>query len=277
MFDFLLYPAKSKARQQHYLKCQERLLRLFANDAEPHSDSLPGNVHSWSQKEFPGYKKNDVYFLKSGASSQRCQKSGLCYMHAPAMVQHCAVSKVVHPKPAPMLDLVKQIRNDFTSKQLEEHIFHNEGGDSASFLQSILIPGSEVLGAGIDQVPQYFANYGPALVSRFQVHPDFLETKVHHHNGAPTGSSVGMHAMMLAGHRLDAGGKLVLLLQNWWADKQFVEIDEEYFRKCFGLLHFVTTPQPFIPSSFSFDYARFHECELIDKAEGHCHEWIYGT
>jgi len=50
------------------------------------------------------------------------------------------------------------------------------------------------------------------------------------------------HSMVLIGIRKDKG-KTHFLLQNCWSKKQFVEVDEEYFKKCNGVLHYVETPQ----------------------------------
>lgn len=49
--------------------------------------------------------------------------------------------------------------------------------------------------------------------------------------------------MSLVGVR-DAERGREFMLQNWWADKQFVVVDEEYLRAC-GVqrVWFVTTPQ----------------------------------
>jgi hypothetical protein len=44
-----------------------------------------------------------------------------------------------------MLDLVKYIRDHFTAKQLEQHLFHDAGGDSICFLRSILQEGTELV------------------------------------------------------------------------------------------------------------------------------------
>jgi len=187
-------------------------------------------------------------------------------MHAPAMVQHYALSK--HQSPAPMLDLVKLINSHFTCEQLEHHILDDQGGDSLSFLQSILAPGSVTATVSTPEVPRYFDLYGPALVSRFQVFDDFNDTTRHRHYGAPSSTFVGLHAMTLVGYKY-TNGSLVFLLQNWWVHKQFVEVDEAYLEKSRALITFVKTPQDCIPSKFEFDYAKFHECELIfDKAEG---------
>lgn len=87
-------------------------------------------------------------------------------------------------------------------------------------------------GMGLEKASAALQQFGPALVARFKVHEDFLHHKVHHHHGQPRGSVKGLHAMALVGSRIGDDGKLYLLLQHWWPDKQFVEVDAEYFEAC---------------------------------------------
>ena len=64
--------------------------------------------------------------------------------------------------------------------------------------------------------------------------------------------------MLVVGNRVDRCGATRLLLQNWWREKQFVEVDEAYYESCKGSLAlYVTTPQPHIPSSFDTTNAVF--------------------
>lgn len=117
-------------------------------------------------------------------------------MHGPAMVQHYALQ--FNGTAQPMLDLVKYIRDHFTAKQLEQHLFHISGGDSICFLRSILQEGTELLSSGeLDTIPDKFALYGPALVSRFEVRSDFYDDQdCHFHFGQPTGEVKGTYTYL---------------------------------------------------------------------------------
>jgi len=266
--------AKDPVTVKHYEGAQARLLRLGI-DGETHSSELPPNVQRWDSGKFPGYKESDVVFMRNpGSLAQRAQKSGLCYMQAPATVQHYAL--VHNGKPPKMLDLVKFVRTHFDAEKLEKHVFEDKGGDSISFLQGILEPNSQLAATNdMDRVPDYINKYGAGLISRFQVHEDFNDSNLSHHHGTPVGKKLGPHAMAVVGHRVTEDGQKMFLCQNWWSRKQFVEVDGEYLKKCGAVLNFVETPQSEIPKSFSSDNFFYHECEMLDKGEaywGEC-EW----
>lgn len=48
-----------------YSQARERLLRLFASEAEIHSDILPVGLHEWSDHEFPGYNREHIFDRRS--------------------------------------------------------------------------------------------------------------------------------------------------------------------------------------------------------------------
>ncbi len=100
----------------------------------------------------------------------------------------------------------------------------------------------------------------------------FRNQTKHHHRGKPVGALIGLHAMALVGYRKDEDGRRYFLLQNWWKQKQFVEVDEEYLRECEAQLHFVQTDQCEIPPNFAKSYGVYYELEALDKEEGHCFE-----
>jgi len=268
---------KSDKEKNKYAQIRCRLANLVSVQEEVHSDHVAEGVHQYSDREFPGYDKNNVFFLKHpDALCQRYQKSGLCYMHGPATVQHYALT--VNGHEAPMIDLLKFVRDQFTPEQLEKHVFANEGGDSHQFLKSILQPNSALesnfgLVSG-EALATLFDKHGPGLVSQFKVYDCFHKrSSVHKHYGKPEGNYVGLHAMTLVGHRKDEKkGLYFFLLQNWWKGKQFVEVDEVYLRECEAQFHFVATVQTEIPQPFASSYGKFYELELLDKAEGHAFE-----
>jgi hypothetical protein len=95
---------------------------------------------------------------------------------------------------------------------------------------------------------------------RYAVRPDFAEPKKKkkHVGDLPLAAPViDQHAMLVVGARRDSSGT-VLLLQNWWREKQFVEVGEKYFKSCVGShARYVVTPQPSIPASFDTTNAVF--------------------
>lgn len=202
---------------------------------------------------------------------QRFHTSSFCYMHAPATAFAYNIRLTLgegDSKPT-MINLADIIRNHFTAKQLETHVFADEGGSSLKFLRTLLAAGSLVESTGTERYQEWLQLHGPALVANFEVYPDFLNQRVHKHYGSPpTGSSPrGQHAMVLVGARVDESGRRLFLLQNWWKEKQFVEVDEEYLKRCGAVVHFITTPQSSVPSNFAADAGHWFETEMLDKPE----------
>jgi len=256
--------------RQFYTQAQSRLLHLFDVSATSKA-TVPSDVHQFTHKEFPGYDINNVFFLKHPNSAvQRLQLSGLCYMHAPAVVQHY---KVANNHNVSMLDLKEFVKNNYTAEQLEQHIFNNQGGDSKGFLLSILQSNSIIISSDIATHVANYANYGVALVSQFRVHDDFDNVNIRHHYGSPYGNYIGLHAIALVGHR-NSNGKQYYLLQNWWKEKQFVEVDDEYLERSLAYVNYIKTPQTGIPTTFPQLVGKFFELEAIDKPEGMCHEMV---
>ena len=74
--------------------------------------------------------------------------------------------------------------------------------------------------------------------------------------------------LVIGSHTDNSTGKRWYLLQNWWKQKQFVQVDEEYLKASEATVYFVETPQQGIPSDFPTTYARYVENEnCIDKSE----------
>jgi len=254
--------------QEHYVGIRSRLLHLCLTE-EKHSTNIPPDVHRFTSTEFPGYKKSDIIFAEDPELLvQRHQLSGLCYMHAPAVVQYYAVSKTLGKPYGEMIDLLNVIRKTFPRSELEAHIFNDQGGDSQIFLKKILEVDSVLIPASYDpdSIIDSFQKYGVGLVSRFQVRDDFYDMSIHHHHYAKLKGKVhGYHSMALVGFRIDQG-TYYYLLQNWWKDKQFVEVRHDYLKASGAVLFFIETPQNFIPKVFPTHYGKFFE--TLDKPEG---------
>jgi hypothetical protein len=87
-----------------------------------------------------------------------------------------------------------------------------------------------------------------------------LESGKRHFYIAPTGKTIGFHAMVLVGHRYEkCKNKLYFLLQNWWKNKQFIEVDEDYLEISGANITFIKTPQFSIPDQFAKNFGRYYE------------------
>ena len=93
---------------------------------------------------------------------------------------------------------------------------------------------------------QNLVNYGVGFVHRFDVEPAFQAlgvTSFFSRTANPT-DVIELHSMLLVGVRYDAQrGEFVMLLQNWWESKEFVEVGQAYWKACHAQLLFVRAPQ----------------------------------
>lgn len=261
--------------QTVFMKAQGRALRLAAAQSDVHNDQIPPEVHQFSHEEFPGYPS--VSMIDNPRSRvQRHQQSGLCHMHAGTVMQYyvnCHWARRANSNADcshGMLDMTKDILTRFDARRLYKHVFDDEGGNSVKYMLSILHPGSQLMIAPeFDQLASYLHEYGPALVSNFNVHEDFMNGNGRrHYRGVPSGPVIGSHAMVLIGTRqCNDTGSMMFLLQNWWLDKQFVEVDEIYLKRSEASIHFVTTPQESVPETFGTLTGHWFETDQLDKPD----------
>jgi hypothetical protein len=258
--------------------CRARLDGLLQPNGDKTFAAAP---HGWqtfagAMKTLPKWSQPGAFVFhrdKKVSLVQRCQLSGLCYIHAPEVVQHYLVA-MNDPKVG-MIDMARMIRQTFPPVQLRRHIFDDAGGASRDMLEHILAPGSVIFASCSTFYANDLKQYGPGLVTGFKVHPDFYATDAkkvkHSHSGTPTGSVVGCHAMALIGARTDKKQQW-FLLQNWWKRKQFVEVSETYLKACNALVYFVKTPQMKIPTKFPKQPRLFAENDNLDKPDHLPHE-----
>jgi hypothetical protein len=207
-------------------------------------------------------------------SVQRGQLHGLCYMHAGIVAHYYALwhyslkNGVKTATPHAMVDMRKHIRERFDTKALHRHVFDDKGGDSRTYLRSLLLHCSILVCCRPEVYGVYLQTYGPALVSGFYVHDDFSSNhSVHHHYGSVTGEYIGMHAMVLVGARMDVTHGWCFLLQNWWNNKQFVEVDEQHLESSGAMVQFIKTPQDSMNTHLFTVEGRWCECDMLDKPE----------
>lgn len=272
IFSFLRDPPQAGPASGFYEAARQRLLKLISEE-KIHSNSTPPGLHAWSTTEFPGYNPSDVFFLKHPNSlNQGLQLTDLCYMYPPALIQHYSL---VHThNSAPVIDLVNFIRNNFSTAELEHHIFDDTGTYSVEFLRSILQPNSSLIAKMPIDIPDALTTYGPGLVSHFSVHQDFFNSSAHSHYGRNSGELIGVQAMALVGYRKNEN-TLYFLLQNCWKFKQFVEVDISYLLDSGASIWFIETPQTAIPKDIPVNYAKYFELGWVDKSERTPHQKIH--
>ena len=215
---------------------------------------------------------------KEGVLVVRVQNSGLCYMHAPAALQHYVVTMNSGGTHHEMLNVAKFMKQYFTARQLFKHIVHCEGGHSVGFMQQIMqlddediesfyIPKHDGLltatAAGIHDALQ---EYGVGLVSGFNVDATFHESELASFVTEKYNSKKkkGKHAMVLVGSRKD-GDQHIFLLQNWWRTRQLIEVSGEYLAQTGAQVVFVKKSVDQIPDEFPKNVASYMETEDLGE------------
>jgi hypothetical protein len=255
-FDRLLNPDTPAMAQ-----AKERLTRIVTTgETSPQRSTLERNsfFEEFIQRHPEWAASKDVFVIfrdhpklkgKPHAHVERYQLSGLCYMHAPVVMQHYLLAMNTKEQ-TPMLDMIKYIRQHMSPENLYAHIWEDKGSSSYHFLMGILA--EHPLPAEIKTVPvdallsvnlaQCLMRFGPGLVSFFKVTPAFFEVDNWSHTGPVTEDHRGYHAMLLVGHR-EHNGESRFLLQNWWRSKPYVEVDLANLESSGCSILFVKKPQ----------------------------------
>jgi hypothetical protein len=114
---------------------------------------------------------------KPHAYVERVQMSGLCYMHAPVVMQHYLVAMSSVDK-VPMLDIAKYMKRYMPVSSLSRHILEDFGGQSFEFLENILIQNPRPVFVDCDlanpqSICKLMRKFGPGLLSHFMVSDEF--------------------------------------------------------------------------------------------------------
>ena len=152
-----------------------------------------------------------------------------------------------------MINAGKFIAEEFTPGQILDHLTKEEGGPSQRFAKQIMglraseleifLPTTEVLAATLKK-------YGVGLVSYMLADSNFNDgTDKCSYLDDNCKDDGGGHAMVVVGHRTHAG-RHIFLLQNWWRNKQLIEVSAEYMAKSQAQVHFVTKKLEHIPKTF---------------------------
>jgi len=246
-----------------------RLRSLMAPGGDRISDSMPLDVQTFENAldTLHEWRAAFVHACVTHFPAQRVQLGdGLCYMHAPLVLQHYLVSTATGAD-AGTIDMAGMVREGFSGDALTAHIFQGAGGSSVEVLCRLLVPGSVVVEPSVAEWESFLQRHGPGLVSRFSVHSDFVGESLTF-DGNVFGPQQGHHAMLLIGARTDVTtDKRWFLLQNWWKSKQFVEVSESYMLSACAKVCFVTTPQTEMPHSELSRHGRYAESAHVDVAE----------
>ena len=190
----------------------------------------------------------------------RVQESGLCYLLAPIVLQHYLVTCGSGGTEHQMINAGKFIAKEFTARQIFDHLTKEDGGPSQRFAMQIMglhwnelevadirenlfLPTTEVLAARLKK-------YGVGLVSYMHADSNFNDgTDKCSYLDDDSNPDGGGHAMVVVGHRTHAG-RHIFLLQNWWRNKQLIEVSAEYMAKSKAQVQFVTKNLEHIPETF---------------------------
>lgn len=210
------------------------------------------SINSWMMFHSEWRKSAKSYVIDP--LIQRVQSDhGLCYLHAAIVAQHYLVSRATERERRYTIDIPKFVRSSLPTQMLESHIFSN-GGCPMQVLHAILQPKSITSSTDFARCEEWLPLYGPGVITQWQIEPAFFEHKdndvfLGQHSGSPIANHY--HSMLVIGSRRTATGELRLLLQNWWRDLQFLEVDETYWDASRAHVVFVKTPQEAIPSQFA--------------------------
>ena len=272
----------SKAEEGEDRRRAQRALRLLQGDVVHKEGENSGShgvkletVFAAFCREHPAWgdaSQSFVFFrdhekvtaLSDAAREQlkvtRIQPSGgLCYMHAPAVVQHNLVTVHSGGEHHEMLNVAKYIVKFFSADMIFAHVVKDTGASSDTFLKNIMglkwgdtaarTIIAEYEAESAERVAKALKTSGVGLVSEFDVEPAFQGKQVSFTANALRGEVVGLHAMTLVGHR-ENDGQHLFLLQNWWKEKQFIEVSAEYLAAADARIAFVKKEVTEIPKEF---------------------------
>ena len=162
-------------------------VHLFLDDNLSHDIGHaipPIEMHSFSADQFPGFKEENVAFLKFPHAMVQRWGPGeeLSYLHAPSLLQHYAIAINTDSR-APILDTtayVKSYQGMMVWKHIEGMTFESE-----STLRHLLLPGKQLLNStnAAHHIVQYLREHHVGLVSRFRVFPEFKDPHRFHYHG----------------------------------------------------------------------------------------------
>lgn len=273
-----------------------RLRRIMAGDATLSNRKFDGSIvhevgfdetfeafvgdHSAWKINDTNFKDVAIFFHRyphvPNLKVLRRQMSGLCFMHAPVVLQHVMVGIFCGKDyKFEMLDVASYIRSSWRGEAMLQYLLFDNGGSSLAFMREInrhvnlklcsyVIPdlSSQLFKVVCEEIMSRL-RHRPALVSNFHIDEtfmrggvSFLEGNVDHH------ALKGMHAMMLIGCRKNAQGEFVFLMQNWWNNRYFIEVSAAYLESARSTITFIDNDIPYIPESFPVVFDLYAETSI---------------
>jgi hypothetical protein len=236
-FDELLDPAAAlvtSAAREELEEGRARLARIVDTGEQASPEAVPltfevfCKTHPvWADKtkSYVVFRDHEAFTGKEGVFVERIQLSGLCYTHAPIVMQHYLV-RMNSTEQVMMLDMGIYLRHYMGDTALYKHIWEDAGGDSTEFLKHILVQEPKAvlstLGSSGVEWPAAMKQHGALLVSGAHVEDTFLNGVSTSFDGVISSKVLGKHAMVLVGHRRE-GEQNLFLLQNWWRRKVSVQ------------------------------------------------------
>lgn len=106
------------------------------------------------------------------------------------------------------------------------------------------------------------------VCSGFTTHGSMKDPQVHSHVGACTEPHGQAHAMTVVGWRRTEEGSLRLLVQNWWWDKQFMEVDLAYLGSRRAHLTWIASSVPLVPAHLPLSHSDCAEVRVTGADTG---------
>jgi hypothetical protein len=257
-YDFSWTPTNDDATEQQPKRGETTFRREFEDFIQ-----TPG-CEDWAD-----CASSRVFFVDSAIDAFlviRRQRTGNCFMHACAILQHYLQCMRTQQDNHEMIDLSEYIRKHLDNEKLGIFLKGSRGDSSVDFFARITgIPRKKMNvvqteSKSSDQVNFYHltalilnrcTNQGPGLVSCFKVERDFVctdetsfdyeveEVKFDEYAKETGGKKPRLHSMVLIGAYKEPSGKVWFTLQNTWRGKYIRKVSDEYMASCKAKISFV--------------------------------------
>lgn len=191
----------------------------------------------------------------------RRQTAGICYMHGPVTLQHYVITLTTNGEKSQMMDIGRYEADQLSGDALRYFLVDKKGGSSLEFLMKICNlgvgdledysaphPTRKTFEIKMQEIIDLLSKGNPALVSCFLIYDDFYNNKFNILCGKPEGKlHKSSHTLVLIGIRKEIvtnaygeeQSQYFYLLQNWWQEQYFVEVDAEYMFYCRPSITFI--------------------------------------
>jgi hypothetical protein len=204
----------------------------------------------------------------------RRQMSGLCFMHAPVVLQHYMYNIYLQDKSElKMIDVAKYIKKYWVGNKMLDYLERDSGGRSEDFLKEItnnkcktviyVIPEENTqLSDTICDIILNMLKTKPAIVSEFKIDKNFHQKGLSFNGKINNNEVIGLHSMLLVGGLKDNNGKYFFLLQNWWSNRYFIEVSSEYLCSSECKISFISNDITEIPDEFPYVCSSYAETSI---------------